>query len=128
MSASDVVGDELAIEQLADDTHLGGEFGGVRDDDQRHLVVAIQLHQQIRQRPGIGVVKRAGRLIGEDKAGLIDQRAHDGDPLAFAAGELRRAVGEPVPEADTLEQLFCTLDRLGRCLTVFGERWHEDVF
>ena len=47
MSESESVGDEPAIEQLADGAHLGGEFGGVSDDDQRHLVVVIQFHQQV---------------------------------------------------------------------------------
>ena len=65
---SESIGDEPAIEQLTDGTHLGGEFGGVGDDDQRHLVVSIQFHQQVAQRLGGGVVERAGRFIGEDEA------------------------------------------------------------
>ena len=105
MSASESIGDEPAIEQLADGAHLGGEFGGVSDDDQRHLVVAIQFHQQVAQRLGGGVVERAGRFIGEDEAGPVDQRTYDGNALAFPAGELGRPMGETMPKADAIEKL-----------------------
>ena len=74
------------------------------------------------------MIKCSGGFVGEDEAGLIDQCTHHGDPLAFAAGELGWAVGEPVAKPDTIEQLFRALDCAGRRLTVFCERRHEHVF
>ena len=66
---------------------------------------AIQFHQQVTQRLGGGVVERAGRLVGKDEAGPIDQRAHDGDTLAFPAGKLVGAMGESMAKTDALEEL-----------------------
>ena len=53
-----------------------------------------------------GRVEVAGRLVGEHHARARDERAGDGDALLLAAGELGRAVGEAVAEADRLDQLL----------------------
>ena len=45
---------------------------------------------------------------------IVDQGAGDGDALLLAAGELRRAVFQPVAQADQSGQLDAALARL-RC-------------
>ena len=40
---------------------------------------------------GFGI-EVAGRLVGENDRGIVDQCAGDGDPLALAAGEFVRLV------------------------------------
>ncbi len=64
------------------------------------MPAVVELAQQ-RHHPGAGDrVEVAGRLVGEQQRRVAGHRAGDGDPLAFAAGELVRAVREPVAEAD----------------------------
>ena len=50
-------------------------------------------------------VEVAGRLVGEDDLRAARQRAGDGDALLLAAGELGRAVLEPVAEADGVDDV-----------------------
>ena len=38
--------------------------------------------------PGGALVEVAGRLVGHENGGVVDQRARDGHPLLLAAGEL----------------------------------------
>ena len=45
-------------------------------------------------------VEVAGRLVGQDDVGVVDQRPGDGHALLLAAGELRGPVVEPVAQAD----------------------------
>ena len=63
----------------------------VRDDDHRDAA-AVQLLQQRHDLEARRGVERAGRLVGENQLGVVDQRARDGDALLLAAGELRRGV------------------------------------
>ena len=49
-------------------------------------------------------VEVPGRLVGEDDRRPLGERPRDRDPLALAAGQLRRPVGEAVAEADALER------------------------
>ena len=48
-------------------------------------------------------VEVAGRFVGEHDRRVADDRSGDGDALAFAAGELRRLVVDPVGEPDSFE-------------------------
>ena len=50
-------------------------------------------------------VEVAGRLVGEDDLGLAHERARDGDALLLATRELGRPVGEPVAQADGVDDL-----------------------
>jgi hypothetical protein len=49
------------------------------------------------------LVEVAGRFVGQQDLGLLDQGAGDGDPLLLAAGQLAGDVPQPVPEADGLQ-------------------------
>ena len=55
-------------------------------------------------------------------AGPVHERAGDGDALLLAAGELGRAVGEPVAEADALDQPVEPLRSGLRPASVSGSR------
>jgi hypothetical protein len=48
-------------------------------------------------------VEVAGRLVGEDDGGVVDERAGAGDPLLLPPGELAGAMVEAVAQADPLE-------------------------
>ena len=50
-------------------------------------------------------VEVAGRLVGQDEARPVDQRAGDRHPLLLAARELAGVVVEPLAEADPLQRL-----------------------
>ena len=49
-------------------------------------------------------IERAGRLVGEDQPGVVDQRARDRDALLLAAGELRGMMVRRVPSPTCCER------------------------
>ena len=53
--------------------------------DQRDLFAQVELDQDLTQAVGGLAVERTRRLIGEQQAGAVDQRARHRDPLALAA-------------------------------------------
>ena len=55
-----------------------------RDDD-RDAPLVDQLTQDAHHRPPPPGVELRGRLVGNQEAGLVGQRAGDGDPLLLAA-------------------------------------------
>ena len=50
------------------------------------------------------LVEVAGRLVGQQQVGLGDQGPGDGRPLHLAAGQLARAVLQPMAQADQFQQ------------------------
>ena len=63
----------------------------VGDDDERGAVVVEAAEEIEDLAPGRGV-ELTGGLVGEQKHGMVGERAGDGDPLHLSAGELRGAV------------------------------------
>ena len=61
-------------------------------------------------------VEGAGRLVGEDEARLVDERARDRDALLLAAGELRRAMMRAIGEADAGERRHAPCSRRVRAV------------
>ena len=61
-----------------------------------------------------GAVEVAGGLVGQEDAGLVDQRPRDRDPLALAARELVGAVVHPLAEPDPLQRLRRARSRRSR--------------
>ncbi len=53
---------------------------------------------------GSAGIEIAGRLVGQQQAGLVDQRARDRDALLLAAGELPRRVALAVAQAQQRER------------------------
>ena len=52
----------------------------------------------------VGFIQVAGRLVGQDKFGVVDERARYGHALLFAAGKLRGKMREAVGEAHAAER------------------------
>ena len=52
-----------------------------------------------------GAVEIAGRLVGQQDAGRVDQRARDGHALPLSAGELVGPVLDPVAQPDPRERI-----------------------
>src|SRR2546426_4455165 len=50
------------------------------------------------------VVQVAGRLVGEQERGVVQDRAAEGDALLLTPGELRREMVHPVRHADFLQE------------------------
>ena len=85
----------------------------MRDDDNGDAVLAIELRQRLHDLVRGAGIEVAGRLVGQQQTGLIDQGACDCDALLLAARELARRVALAVAEAQQLERRACPLDARG---------------
>ena len=92
------VDDQAAVAEGEQARGEGGDVVLVGDDDDGDAA-AVELLQQRHHLDAGRRVERAGRLVGEDQLGIVDQRPRDGDALLLAAGELRRVVVLAVGEA-----------------------------
>jgi hypothetical protein len=79
---------DLPIGKRDDALGMFGYFGRMGDENQRGLALAVQLNEQVDDAGTVLRVEIAGRLVGKDDLGAIDQRSADGDPLFLAAREL----------------------------------------
>ena len=108
------VRNDLSIAHGQDAIRIGGDVGLVRDHDDRDAAFAIErgerLHDLVR-RAGVEV---AGRLVRQQQARVVDQRARDRDPLLLAAGELARRVALTVAQAEQPERRACALGARSR--------------
>jgi len=77
----------------------------VSDEDQRGARRAVEVEEQVFHSLGGLGVEVAGRLVGKQDPGLVDERPGHGHPLALPARELRRVVVEPVAEAHLAEEI-----------------------
>ena len=109
--------DQPPILEFEHPPHALREFAAVRHHNERHAFFAIQFDEQLAEVVGAGVIERAGGFVGEEELRLVDERADDGDALAFAAGELAGEMMQPFRETDALEQ---ALGALGRSLNSSG--------
>ena len=83
----------------------------VGDHDDR-LAGVVQLAQHFHDLLAGGRVEVAGRLVGQDDVGIVDQRPGDGHALLLAAGELGGPVVDPIAQADQPGELDRPLVRL----------------
>ena len=72
-------------------------------------------------------VEVAGRLIGQDQRGPIDQSPGDRDSLLLPPGELIRHMAEPLPKPDHGQDLDSALPTLHTCETIVHRR-QLDIF
>lgn len=70
------------------------------DDKQAGAVFAVEAEQQFYDALAGVAIQVAGRLIGQQQAGLPHECARDGHPLLFPAGELGRVMVQPGIEPD----------------------------
>ena len=105
--------DDQTVAHPDDPLGVLGDVVLVGDHDDR-LAGVVELAEHLHDLvAGLGV-EVAGGLVGQDDVGVVDQRAGDRDALLLAAGELGRAVVEPVVQADQPGQLQGPLlDRRG---------------
>ena len=70
----------------------GGDQWVVGDHDEGRSDAALCRREQLDDAPGVVLVERSGRLIGEDDRGTVHDGPGDGDSLALSA---RQLIGEP---------------------------------
>ena len=97
-------GDQLAGEPAVGEQHdavgVGGGGRVVGDHDDRLAGLLHAGAQQAEHLRAGARVEVAGGLVGEDDVGPGQQGAGDRDPLLLAAGQLVRAVAEPLAQAE----------------------------
>jgi len=92
------------LAELARGLEAAGHGGGVGHDDQREALVPLELHQQVRQGVGGGLVQRARRLVGQQEARPVHEGAHHGGALALAARQLAGTVVRASGQAHAVQQ------------------------
>ena len=105
----------------------------MRDNDQRCAHLGAAGEQQVDDAVAGGGIEIAGRLVGEDQAGVRGDGAGDGDALLFAAGKLGGIMRDAVAKADGFELRVGTGARIGhsrqlhRRRDIFqrGHRWQQ---
>ena len=95
---------------------LLADLGVVGDDDQGHAAARAELGEEVEDPLRGGRVDSPGRLVGEQQAGLVGERARERDALALAARELGGQVLGTVGQADLGEQLERCLLYTSRCV------------
>ncbi len=91
-SAFALIGDDHAVAEGHHAIGIGGNAGIVRHYQHREPALAVEPAYDLHDL-GRGLrVEIAGRLVGEQDRGLVDQRARDRDALLLAARELVRIV------------------------------------
>ena len=100
---------EHALVEPQNPVHLGGDPLVVGGDQGGAAFLADQAEEFGEDDVGGGLVEIAGGLVGEDQSRAVGERAGDRDALLLAAGELARAVGQPLGEAERAEQGFGAL-------------------
>ena len=96
--------------------------------DERDAFLLVQLHEELAEIVRGDTVQGAGGFVGEQELGAIDQGADDCHPLAFAAGQLARAMRDPVLQSNAVQQTTRAL--LGSCIQLrirADQRRHEHV-
>ena len=76
----------------------------VRDEDDRRTGTPNAL-EHVEHRSSSFAIEVPSRLVGKEELWVVRERAGDGYPLAFSAGELARQPMRHVPEADSFEEL-----------------------
>ena len=98
--------DDETVLDLEDAVAWPDETPVVGDDDQRAAALLLLLAEQVEDLVAPFAVEVAGRLVGQQDDGILDQGPRDRHPLLLAAGELGRLVAQPVPEPDLAQQVF----------------------
>ena len=98
----------------------------VRDEDQRHAELALQLREQAQDLRLDRHVERRGRLVGDQQLRIVHERHRDHHALALAAGELMRILAEAARragDAHAFEQPHGAIGRLGQRCTRGAAAW-----
>src|SRR3954454_9270563 len=105
VDAAVLVADQAAVVHLDDPlAHLVDDLVVVRGHDDRRPG-AVDPVEQAHDADARGGVEVAGRLVGQQDRGPVDERPGDGDALLLAAGQLVREAALLTGEADQVEHL-----------------------
>ena len=107
------VGDDAAVLDLDHARRVLGDFARVRDQDHR-VTLRPQVLQLLHHVGAALAVERAGRLVGQDHAAAVHQRACDRDALLLSARQLIRPMVRAVGEAEHVEEFTGACVTLGR--------------
>ncbi len=88
----------------------------VRDDDHRRVLLGSDPTQQVHHNASTCRVQRCRRLVREDDARPICERARNRYPLRLAARKLRRHSVFPVPNFEIIQQIDRVLARCRRAV------------
>ena len=89
---------------------IGADVGLVGDDDDGDALLAIEPRQRFHDFVRVAGVEVAGRFVGEQQAGRVDQGARDRHALLLAARELAGRIAFAVAQAQQLERRARPLD------------------
>ena len=98
--------------------HFGDDAHVVRDHDHRHLVLLLELVEQVEHAGLHGHVERGRRLVGDQELRVARDRDRDHHALAHPAREPVRVIVEPLlrfRDVHLFEQLDRALAGLGPC-------------
>src|SRR6266536_3145955 len=98
----------------------------VRGDDHGHPPRTPEVEDQLDDLASRSRVQVAGRLVGEQQPGLVDEGSGDRNALLLTSGEARRQRSLPAGEADGREELLRALE-LVEVGPVREERSHHVV-
>ena len=98
-----IFGRQSPISQLEHPSHSLRQIERVSHDDQRYALFPVQLNEQVGEVLGRGAVESARRLVGQQQFGLIDQRADDGDTLAYQRGAFQRTTATCAADGSAVE-------------------------
>ncbi len=109
---------EPTVYQRVTALHPSRQGLGVRDRDQRHGLLLVELTQNPTQMIRRLCVQRAGGLVRQEKPRLVDQCSDHRNSLAFATRKMGRSVGQALSEPDIAEQRARAVHRLETLLLV----------
>src|SRR5262249_1633414 len=81
-----LVAHDAPIAEGDDAVGLQSDVAVVGHHDQRLMVALVGELEQRDDLLGVAAIQVAGRLVGQDQRGVIDQRTADGDALLLPAG------------------------------------------
>ena len=96
----------MAVVESKDPVHLSSKPLVVRGHERGAGLLADETKELLEHDVRGRLVEVAGGLVGEDERVLVGERACHGDTLLLAAGQLGRAVGEALAEAQRGQQRF----------------------
>ena len=82
-----------------------GQRGIVGDRDKRASILAGETEQEVDDPASRGGIQIPGRLVGEEDAGVVDQRAGDRHALLLPAAQLGGEMVETARQTDPAEKV-----------------------
>ena len=92
-----------AVSYRADPGTSGGNFGIMRDHDNRSLSVTDDFRKMVQDRVAMAPVELAGRFVRQNDLGLVDQGPCHCHPLSLTPGKAIGRVVHAVPQVDAFQ-------------------------